>query len=257
MIVGPGWAFVALVAAGIAAFVLVPSVGLLVVDEPHDGRMLLTAPPLVEVAAGVERYAGAAATVSPRRARRQVVRRILRVRNTGCDSVPTGAGFALDSKLLVAQGDVLPGAGVIELGRRNGKAAKLRTPRVYRLGNLSIAQVDGRLPRSAPFGRDASLGAAVAVVGYPVSVEPRVLPGVVIDDVPGTPFGVKGQVIRLTSRLGHEMPGGPVVDAAGRIVAVAFATDPRTGFAVAVPVATLESLVRRRALEALPPCDGA
>ncbi len=72
----------------------------------------------------------------------------------------------------------------------------------------------------------------------------------------GAPFGVHGRVVRLTSSLRHDEPGGPVIDAKGRIVAVAFMTDPRTGLAVAAPIATLRSLVAARSLEALPPCDG-
>jgi hypothetical protein len=79
---------------------------------------------------------------------------------------------------------------------------------------------------------------------------------VVVDRVAGAPFGVHGRVMRLTSALRHDEPGGPVIDAKGRIVAVAFATDPRTGLAVAIPIRTLRSLVARRALEALPPCEG-
>ena len=75
-----------------------------------------------------------------------------------------------------------------------------------------------------------------------------------MDSVAGAPFGVHGRVMRLTSTLRHDEPGGPVIDARGRIVAVAFATDPRTGFAVAVPIRTLRSLVAARSLEALPSC---
>ena len=47
----------------------------------------------------------------------------------------------------------------------------------------------------------------------------------------------------------------PVVDAKGRIVAVAFATDPRTGFAIAAPVSTIRSSVAAGSLEALSRCD--
>jgi hypothetical protein len=62
-------------------------------------------------------------------------------------------------------------------------------------------------------------------------------------------------VLRLTSDLGRDEAGGPVVDARGRIVAVAFATDPGTGFAIAAPIATIRSSVAAGSLEALDPCD--
>lgn len=254
MIIGPGWAFLGLLAVGLVAFSLIPGCGLVVVDKPPSGQVRLDAPPLVEVDPGVEARATALATVSPGRARRQVRRGALRIRNTACDGIPTGSGFALDSKILIAQRDVLPGGGALKVAARNGRARTLEAAQVYRLGEFGIARVERRLPQMLPLGRSVALGASVAVVGYPLSAEPRLVPGVVVDSVAGAPFGVHGRVMRLTSTLRHDEPGGPVIDARGRIVAVAFATDPRTGFAVAVPIRTLRSLVAARSLEALPSC---
>jgi S1-C subfamily serine protease len=256
LIIGPGWTFLGLLAVGIAAFSLIPGCGIVVVDEAPGGQVRLEAPPLVEVDPRVEARAAAIANVAPGRATRKVRGGMLRVRNTGCDGIPTGSGFALGSKILIAHRDVLPGAGALKVAPRNGRARALDAARVYRLGEFGIARVERPLPRKLPFGRSTSLGTSVAVVGYPLSAKPRLLPGVVVDRVAGAPFGVHGRVMRLTSALRHDEPGGPVIDAKGRIVAVAFATDPRTGLAVAIPIRTLRSLVARRALEALPPCEG-
>lgn len=256
MIIGPGWAFLGLLAVGLAAFSLIPGCGLVVVDEARSGQVRLDAPALVEADPGVEARVATLASLSPGRARRQVRRGALRIRNIGCDGIPTGSGFALDSKILIAHRDVLPGAGAIKVASRNGRARARDAARVYRLGEFGIALVERRLPRLLPFGRSTALGASVAVVGYPLSARPRLLPGVVVDRVAGAPYGVRGRVMRLTSVLSRDEPGGPVIDARGRIVAVAFATDPRTGFAVAVPIRTLRSLVAARALEALPACEG-
>ena len=256
MIVGPGWAFLGLLAVGLAAFSLIPGCGIVVVDEAPSGQVGLDAPRLVEVDSAVEARAVRFATLSTARARRQVRRGALRIRTTGCEGIPTGSGFALDSRILIAQRDVLPGAGAARVAARTGRARALGAAHVYGLGELSIARVEGRLPRTLPLGWSIALGAPVAVVGYPLSAKPRLLPGVVVDSVAGRPFGVHGRVMRLTSALRHDDPGGPVIDAKGRIVAVAFATDPSTGFAVAVPLRTLRSLVAARALEALPPCEG-
>ena len=68
--------------------------------------------------------------------------------------------------------------------------------------------------------------------------------------------GVRGRVLRLTSPLPPGDAGGPVIDAKGRLVAVAFATDPTTGLAVAVPLDTLRALVTARALDPVPACGG-
>jgi hypothetical protein len=256
LILSPGWAFLGLLVAGIAAFALIPGCGIVVVDEAPSRDVRLAAPGLVELDSTVEARSVAIATLSPRRARRQVRHGMLRIRNSACDGHPTGAGFALDSKILIAHRDVLPGAGLIKVAPRNGRARVLDAARVYRLGEFGVARVEGRLPRKLPLGWSTALGASVAVVGYPLSATPRLLRGVVVDQVAGRPFGVRGRVLRLTSALPHDDPGGPVIDAKGRIVAVAFATDPGTGLTVAVPLRTLRSLVAVRALEALPSCEG-
>ena len=94
MIIGPGWAFLGLLAVGLVAFSLIPGCGLVVVDKPPSGQVRLDAPPLIEVDPGVEARATALATLSPGRASRQVRRGALRIRNTACDGIPTGSGFA-------------------------------------------------------------------------------------------------------------------------------------------------------------------
>ena len=88
-------------------------------------------------------------TLSLARARRQVRRGALRIRNTGCDGIPTGSGFALGSGLLIAYRDVLPGAGRLRVASRNGRARTVDAVRVYRLGEFGVARV-GRLPRPLP-----------------------------------------------------------------------------------------------------------
>lgn len=256
MIFGPGWAFLGLLAVGLAALVLVPGCGLVVVDDAADNDLRLRAPGLVDADPRVEAVAASIPTLSRARATRQVRRGALRIRSTGCDGKPTGSGFALDSRILIAQRDVLPGAGTLKVVTRKGRRIAVAAANVYRLGEFGIARVGRRVPRTMPFRWSSTLGAPVFVVGYPLGGKPRLLPGVVVDRVAGAPFGVRGPVMRLTSSLRDDEPGGPVIDARGRIVGVAFTIDAETGLAVAVPVSTLRSLVAKRALEALPPCEG-
>lgn len=254
MIVGPGWAFLGLLAAGIAALVLVPGCGLLVVSKAPAGQVTLEAPGLVEPDPVVEAQAASAGTVSLARAKLQVRKAALRIRNTSCSAVRTGSGFALDTSLLVADPEALSGASALTIVPRGRTATTVDAARVFRFGDLALAHVGGRLPPVSAGGKTVPSGTSVAVVGHPFSA-PRLLPGVVVDTVGGAPFGIRGPVLRLTSALRHGEPGGPVVDARGRIVGVAFTTDPRTGLAVAAPTATLRSLVAGRALEVLAPCD--
>ncbi len=256
MIVGPGWAILGLLVTGIAAFVLIPGCGLFVVDAAPSGNVRLAAPGLVEADPAVEARAATVANVSPARVRRQVRTAKLRIRNTGCDGIRTGSGFALGAKLLVADREVVPGAAPLKVTPRSGTTRSVTAARVYRLGELVVARVEGRLPRAASAGPSTASGESVAVVGYPLSATPRVLTGVVVDSVAGAPFGVRGKVLRLTSALADDEPGGPVVDARGRIVGIAFTTDPRSGLTVAAPLDTLRSSVTARVLESLSPCDG-
>jgi S1-C subfamily serine protease len=257
VIVGPAWPFVGLVAIGLALLALIPGCGLVVVGSPSGKDALLSAPRLAEADPRVDAVRVSVATVSPTRVRRQLRRGALRIRATGCDGVPSGTGFAVAPTILVAQRDVLPGAGALKVASRAGKARAVGATRVYHLGQLAIAGTAGRLPRGLPFAQNTALGASVAVVGYPLTARPRLLRGVVVDRIAGTRFGIRGPVLRLTAALGRKDPGGPVIDARGRIVGVAFATDPQTGFAVAAPLGTLRSAVSKHALESLPPCDGA
>ena len=253
MILGAGWAFLGLVVVGLAMLVLVPGCGLVVVNESPAGGVDLAAPALVEADPAVEARTAPVATMSLARVRRQARSAALRIRNAGCDRA--GSGFALDSKLLLAGRDVVPGAGALRISSRKSAARAVGASRVYRLGDLVVARVANRLPRRGAAATRIASGASVAVVGYPLSRAPRLFPGVVVDSVAGAPFGVRGPVLRLTSDLRGDEVGGPVVDAKGRVVAVAFETDPRTGFAIAAPISTIRSSVAAGSLEALSRCD--
>lgn len=256
MILGPGWAFLGLLAIGIAAVLLLPGCGIVVVDAAPGGDLRLYAPRLVEADATVEKRTASVASLSVSRARRQVRSGALRIRTTGCSDIPTGTGFALDPQLLLAHRDVLPGSSALRVARRAGPARTVDAVRVYRLGELGIARIAGRLPRALPYAQSAALGSSVAVIAYPLSARPSLRRGVVVAEVPGGRFGIRGHVLLLTSTLAKDDEGGPVIDAKGRIVAVAFDTDGRTGLAVAAPIRTVRSLVAAHALEALPACDG-
>ena len=257
MIIGPGWPILGLIAAGIAAFSLIPGCGLAVVDNASTNRIELDAPVLVQPDPAVEARPVAVAAVAVGRERRSLRRGMLRVGTKGCAGTTSGSGFALDTRTVLASRDVLPAAATIAVAARGGRSKAVTKAKVLHLGSLGIARVDGRVPVRSPLGDSVPLGASIAVVGAPLSPLPRLRSGVVVDEIAGAPFGVKGRVLRLSSRLPDDDPGGPVIDAEGRIVAVAFATDPATGFAVAVPLGTLRSLVAARALAPAPACDDA
>ena len=133
MILGAGWAFLGLVAVGLAMLVLVPACGVVVVNEAPGSAVDLKAPALVEADPAVEARTAAVATMSLARARRQTRSVALRIRNAGCDRVRAGAGFALDKRLLLADREVVPGASGLRISSRRSAA----TPRASTASGIS------------------------------------------------------------------------------------------------------------------------
>jgi hypothetical protein len=77
---------------------------------------------------------------------------------------------------------------------------------------------------------------------------------VIVDSVPGAPFGVRTKVLRLTSDV-RERDAGPVLDSKGRIVAAVFGVDTRTSLGMAIPVTALRGRAAARTVESLSACD--
>ena len=122
MILGAGWAFLGLVAVGLAMLVLVPACGVVVVNKAPNGAVDLSAPALVDADPAVEARTAVVATMSVARARLHARRAALRIRNAGCGDVRAGSGFALGSKLLLAGRDVVPGGTALRISSRKSAA---------------------------------------------------------------------------------------------------------------------------------------
>ena len=135
----------------------------------------------------------------------------------------------------------------------NHRSTAVGAASAYRVGELGVIQVARRLPRK--LGPNPSVGAGASVV---VVTERdgklRMLPGVIVDSVPGAPFGARTKVLRLSATV-QEGDAGPVLDAKGRIVGAVFGVDERTGLGVAVPVSALRGRAAGRTVEALDACD--
>ena len=234
--------------------VLLTGCGIVVTDEAPTDDIRASAPALLQAFPEVEALAPAAArTLSLARARRTAQRAALQIRIPACDDDPLGRGFALDSHTLIAPRDVLPGAGWVRVETANRRSTAVGAGSAYRVGELGVARVARRLPRALTPGRAVADGASVVVVAERGG-KLRMLPGVVVDSIPGAPYGVRTKVLRVTSAV-RDGDVGPVLDAKGRIVAVVLAVDTRTNLGVAVPVAALRGRAAARALEALSACD--
>jgi S1-C subfamily serine protease len=243
------------VAGCLLAVLVLTGCGAVVAEAPPDDPVRAPVPRLVPLDPDV-RAEGTATipTLARDSAERKARRGTVRVRNTACDGVYTGSGFALDAHTLVTNRHVLAGASLLELSTWDGRTLPVRSAFVSRLGDLGIAHVDRPLPQVLTLGGAIPRGSSVTAVGYPLGGELRLLPGVLVDEVSGAPFGIPGSVMRLTTAVQHGNSGGPLLDANGRVVGVIFAIEIRTRLALAIPVATLRHLVATRDLAPLPPC---
>ena len=228
--------------------------GIVVADEAPTDPVQIAAPPLVPVFPEVEALAPASTrTLSLGRARRVARRAALRILIPACDDESKGRGFALDSHTLIGHRDVLPGAGFLRVWTANRRSTAVGAAGAYRVGDLGVARVARTLPRKLTLGRSIAAGASVVAVAERGG-KLRMRPGVVVDSIPGAPYGARTKVLRVTSAV-REDDVGPVLDAKGRIVAVVFAIDPRTTLGLAIPASSLRELVAKRRLEAREACD--
>jgi S1-C subfamily serine protease len=185
---------------------------------------------------------------------REAKRLTVRVRNVGCQGIATGSGFALTRNLLITNRHVLAGASLLQVSTWDGHSFQVSTAAVGRLGDLGIAQVEGRLPLVGRFGPAPTRGASVTAVGYPLGGPLRLSHGLVVDRVDGGQLGIPGSVLRVTARVQPGNSGGPLLESDGLIGGVVYAIERRSGYGLAIPVDTLRRLARIGGFEGVPPC---
>jgi hypothetical protein len=225
-----------------------------VVDEAPTTDIRASAPALLSTFPEVTALAPAPTrTLSLAKARRLARKAALEIRIPACDDDALGRGFALDAHTLVAPRDAVPGGGWVRVETANRRSTAVGAASAYRVGELGVIQVTRKLPRKLTPNPSVGAGASVVVVTERDG-KLRMLPGVIVDSVPGAPFGARTKVLRLSSAV-RDGDAGPVLDAKGRIVGAVFGVDERTSLGVAVPVAALRGRAAGRTVEALDACD--
>jgi S1-C subfamily serine protease len=190
-------------------------------------------------------------------ARQQAREVTVRVRNRGCSFVATGSGFAVTAHRLVTNRHVVEGAEQLQLDSWDGRSISVAVHRVAYLHDLALIETVEALPRVARLaGGDPGPGAAVSAVGFPLGGPLAQTRGTVVDLAPGARLGETGKVLRITAAVRHGNSGGPLLDDAGRVVGVVYASENRTGYGLAIPVSSLRTLLGDRDLLARPlGCD--
>lgn len=186
--------------------------------------------------------------------RRRAEEMVVRVRNVSCEGIATGSGFALDGRTLLTNRHVLAGASQLEVSTWDGHDFEVSTAAVGALVDLGVATVDGTLPRAASAYVEPVAGEAVTVVGFPLGGPLTFSPGRVVGFTDGSSLGIPGKVMRLTGNVEPGNSGGPVLDAHGRVVGIVYAIELATGYGLAIPLDTLETLVATGGFQAVPPC---
>jgi S1-C subfamily serine protease len=176
---------------------------------------------------------------------RQLAREVtVRVRNRGCDFLATGSGFAVTARRLVTNRHVVEGAEQLQLDSWDGRSISVDVHRVAYRHDLALIETVEALPRVAQLAAgDPRPGAEVSAVGFPLGGPLARTRGAVVDLVPGARLGETGKVLRITAAVRHGNSGGPLLDDAGQVVGVVYASEKRTGYGLAIPVSSLRALL--------------
>lgn len=237
------------------AAMVVSGCGLVAEAPPKEEPKLTPIQPKVSVSQAVPQAVRfkipvLAGESTERRARRMTVR----VRNVSCQGVAVGSGVAVSRRLLVTNRHVLAGAAVVEVATWDGRSVDVAGAEVGVLGDIGLVRVDDPLPEVVRYGAKPSAGDVVTVVGYPLGGRLTLRGGTVVDFVDGGKLGIPGSVMRLTATVQPGNSGGPVLNRGGRLIGVIYAIETATGYALAIPVETLERLERVGGYEEVPPC---
>lgn len=193
-------------------------------------------------------------TLSQDSFRRKATQITMRVRNLTCQGVGSGSGFAVDAHTLVTNRHVVAGASSLEVNTADGRSLDVSAARVGVLGDIAFVTVDETLPVAADLTGRAVQGTDIAAVGYPLGGPFTITRGVVIDRVDGGNFNVQGEVLRISAEVQPGNSGGPLLDRTGRVAGVVYAIEIATGFGLAIPMNTVNTLIAEAGFEDVPAC---
>jgi S1-C subfamily serine protease len=154
---------------------------------------------------------------------------VVRVLSTACGLGIEGSGWAVAPGLIVTNAHVVAGAGDTTVTTQDG-AELDATPVFYGTRNdLALLRVGANIP-TLPISSDRPSGSDAAVLGYPENGPYSLAParvGETRETISEDSYG-RGPVDRTITSLGGTVrsgnSGGPLVNAAGEVIGVVFAT---------------------------------
>ena len=174
---------------------------------------------------------------------------VLRVIGDACGLGIEGSGWIVEPGYVVTNAHVVAGVGHPRVDRYGGRAWRADVVAFDPRDDLAVLRVPGLRGRPLPIAIPQK-GTAVAVLGYPDDRPLRGVPGRLGDTVPTFVRDAYGRFpiaravtpIRAEIRPGNS--GGPVVDAAGRVLATVFARRAGEAGGFAVPVQLVGKLMQ-------------
>ncbi len=240
---------VALLAAAAIAVAVAAAIVFFITDGRVERPALVARPPIIGNAPVPRVGSPPTAVRLAASLQRRVAGSVVRVTGTACEEVQQGSGFVVRPGYVVTDAHVVAGeraTTVVDHAGRHAAATVVRFDPVRDLALLRLGAGVSRLPSLTLATPRAP--ADLAVFGHPGGgalriAAARLLASGFVDaagrDIFGHAASGSRRVLALAARLAPGDSGAPVVDAAGRVVAVAFAIDP-AGRPVAYALAAAE-----------------
>jgi S1-C subfamily serine protease len=177
---------------------------------------------------------------------------VVKVLGTACGLAVQGSGWVASGGVVATNAHVVAGESDTTVQTDGGPQLDAQAILFDAHNDVAVLRVDGLAAAPLPTHPRAPEGEPVAILGYPQDGPYHASPGrlgptqtVISNDAYGQgPIRRRMTAIRGNIRSGNS--GGPVVDAAGRVVATVFAATtrgPRGGFGI--PTGIVESGVRK------------
>ena len=216
-----------------SGFLLVMVVGVASADVNSSVQALSTETVPVELAPAVVVAAGADSID---------VNAIARISAVHDDRISFGTGFQLDDGRVATVAHALVDARSVRFGNP-GDAVEFQEPnrnpnvaitRLHDVATLDAAPLPGALPVA---DQAATIGQSVALAGIPEDGRIHVLTGEIIGRSDGASYGIgRPDVYAISAPVDVGYSGGPVVNAAGEVVAIIVGSETRSGVTLAVPI---------------------
>jgi S1-C subfamily serine protease len=166
---------------------------------------------------------------------RQIRRAVLRIRAVGCGGTVTGTGFLIGERTVLTNRHVIEDSFRLELITWDGVILTAGSAAYSLQDDLAVVTLDTAPPAGVTLALHPSVvgsGTNITVVGYPRATLQTIEHGTIARLSGQYPERSLVQVLTAPIRPGNS--GGPVIDAAGRVVGVVYATDTESGEGLAI-----------------------